>query len=434
MVDASKGFVKDGNKNRLRAQDIHKIVDAFTKQLTIDRYSRMVPSAEIAKQDFNLNIPRYVDSSEPEDLQDIEAHLKGGIPLRDLDALSGYWTVLPSVRGKLFGKGDRPGYASPKVEPSAVKTAILNHAEFAAFSSHMVDVFSGWRGAHLARLKGIAVGDKPKLLIEEIAEDLLARFEKVPLINAYDIYQHLMAYWAETMQDDVYIIALEGWSAARQIRELVKNAEGKFTETPDIVIGRQKLVAELIPPALIVARFFAEDRAALEALEAKAEEIARTIEEMDEEHGGEDGLLFEAKSDKGKLTAKSVKGRLKDIKSDKMASEERTALKGCLKLIEEEKEASDAAKEAKIALDTKTIKQYAKLTDIEIKRLLVEDKWLVALQDDVVTELDRVSQSLTGRVKLLTERYSVPLSKLVAETDALGAKVEAHLKRMGFAA
>lgn len=367
MIDASKDFVKDGNKNRLRAQDLHKIVDAFTKQLTLPRYSRMVPLAEIAKHDFNLNIPRYIDSSEPEDLQDIEAHLKGGIPLRDLDALRAYWAVLPSVRGELFGPGDRQGYASAKAEPSAVKQAILGHAEFGSFSALVNDAFAGWRGAHLERLKGIALGDKPKLLIEEIAEDLLTRFANVPLIDKYDVYQHLMTYWAETMQDDFYIVAQEGWAAARQIRELVKNAEGKFTEMPDIAIGRQKLKAELIPPALIVARFFAKEQAALEGLEGKVEELARAIEEMDEEQGGEDGLLFEAKTEKGKLTAKSVKDRLKDIKGDKMADEERAALNACLKLIEREKEAVEASKDAKTALTAKTIKHYAKLTDAEIK-------------------------------------------------------------------
>lgn len=433
MIDASKGFVKDGNKNRLRAQDLHKIVDAFTKQLTLPRYSRMVPLAEIEKHGFNLNIPRYIDSSEPEDIQDIEAHLAGGIPLRDLDALADYWAVLPSVRGELFGPGDRPGYASPKVEPTGVKPAILGHAEFARFSARVDGVFAGWRAAHFERLKGIVAGDKPKQLIEEIAEDLLARFADVPLMDKYDVYQHLMTYWAEVMQDDAYIVAQEGWKAARQIRELVRNAEGKFGETPDITIGRQKLKAELIPPTLIVARFFAKEQAELDVLEAKAEEIARALEEMDGEQGGEDGLLFEAKTEKGKLTAKSVKERLTDIKDDKTAIEERAALKACLKLIEQEKEAAGAAKEAKTALDTKTVKHYAKLTDAEIKQLVVEDKWLATLQADVTAELDRVSQTLTGRVKLLTERYATPLPNLAQSVEALRTKVDAHLKRMGFA-
>jgi type I restriction enzyme M protein len=106
MIDASKGYIKDGNKNRLRAQDMHRIVDTFHRQLEQPRYSRMVPVAEIEANDFNLNLPRYIDTSEPEDLQDIEAHLKGGIPDRDLDALAAYWQVLPGVRALLFA--DRP--------------------------------------------------------------------------------------------------------------------------------------------------------------------------------------------------------------------------------------------------------------------------------------------------------------------------------------
>jgi type I restriction enzyme M protein len=432
MIDASKGFVKEGNKNRLRAQDLHKIVDAFTKQIKIDRYSRMVPLAEIEGHDFNLNLPRYIDSSDPEDLQDIDGHLRGGVPLRDLDGLSAYWSVLPTVRGELFGPGDRPGYASPKVEPGAVKPLILGHAEFAAFTKKVASVFAGWRATHLDLLRNLKIGHKPKLLIEEISEDLLARFSKVPLIDNYDVYQHLMTYWAEVMQDDVYIIAQEGWAAARQLRELVKNEEGKFTETPDITIGKQKLKAELLPPGLIVARFFAEEQANVEELQTKATEIALAIEEMTEEHGGEDGLLFEAKTDKGKLTAKSIKDRLKEIKGQKNSEEESEALLQCLDLIEKEKQASDAVKEAKTVLDTKTVKQYAKLSDTDIKQLLVEDKWLATIKENIDNELERVSQALTGRVKLLNERYAVPLPKLSSDMTTFSAKVDAHLKKMGF--
>src|SRR5882672_8107965 len=135
MIDASKGFIKDGNKNRLRAQDIHKIVDAFTRLAELPRYSRMVSLAEIsdAKNDYNLNLPRYIDSSEPEDLQDIDGHLRGGIPERDLDALGAYWKVLPSVRDILFESAGRPGYARLKLPLANVKRAIFGHAEFAAF-------------------------------------------------------------------------------------------------------------------------------------------------------------------------------------------------------------------------------------------------------------------------------------------------------------
>jgi hypothetical protein len=190
-----------------------------------DRETPRVSRAVRGFHDFNLNIPRYIDSSEPEDVQDIEAHLKGGIPVRDIDALQPYWNVLPSVRG-----GDRPGYCVPKIEPAAVKPAILGHAEFADYAAKLTEVFTGWRTAHLERLKDLNIGDHPKQLIGAISEDLLVRFAKVALIDKYDVYQLLMTYWAEAMQDDAYLIAQDGWAAARQIRELVRNNEGKFAK------------------------------------------------------------------------------------------------------------------------------------------------------------------------------------------------------------
>ncbi len=434
MIDASKGFVKDGNKNRLRAQDLHKIVDAFTNQVEIAKYSRMVPLAEIEKHGFNLNIPRYIDASEPEDLQDIEAHLRGGIPVRDVDALGEFWRVLPAVRATLFGPGDRPGYLTPLVDAAHVKPAILNHGEFAAFTAQVTAVFDAWSAAHGPVLRGIAIGDKPKALIAAISEDLLDRFKPVPLIDGYDVYQHLMTYWAEVMQDDAYILVQDGWAAGCVIRELVKNADGKFTEVPDITLGRRKLKAELIPPALIVARFFGAEQAALQVLEAKAEDAARAVEALDEEHGGEEGLLFDARTDKGKLTAKSVKDRMRDIRTDKDAGEERALLQTCATLIEAAADADAAVKAAQAALDVAVVAQYAGLSEDQIKVLLVADKWLARVQADVLAEVDRVSQALAGRVKLLAERYAVPLPKLAEDLEVLSARVAAHLQRMGFVA
>jgi len=433
MIDASKGFVKDGNKNRLRAQEIHKIVDAFTKQVEIEKFSRMVPISEIEKNEFNLNIPRYIDSSEPEDLQDIAAHLLGGIPERDVDALSSYWGVLPDLRQELFGPGPRPGACSPKVEAVGVKPAILEHKDFGCFSATALEAFTSWRRHHAERLKGLGASDHPKKVIELIAEDLLARFVNVPILGAYDVYQHLMSYWEETMYDDASLIVQDGWEAGRVLRELHKNSEGKFTETPDLTIGKKRLKAELIPPNLIVARFFADRLADVEAKEAASEELGRAIEEMDEEHGGEDGLLFEGKNERGKLTAASVKARLKDIRKDPEAAEEKAALEKFMRLIEDEAETSRAAKEARLALDVKTAAKYPALTEAEIKTLIVEDKWMAALERDIHGELDRTSQTLAGRIKLLTERYAAPLPLLGEEAEALGERVEEHLRKMGFA-
>jgi type I restriction enzyme M protein len=410
MIDASKGFIKDGNKNRLRAQDIHRIVDTFNKQAEIDKYARMVPLAEIAGNDYNLNIPRYIDSTEPEDLQDIEGHLKGSIPNQDIDDLSRYWQVFPSVKGALFVPADRPGYSKLKVAASEIKATIFGHAEFTAFNQTVSDLFAAWRQENASLLKGIAVGDHPKALIETISESLLETFIPTPLIDAYDVYQHLLDYWAETMQDDAYMLVHEGWKT--------------------VLDGKPN--TDLIPQALIVARYFASEAKTIGQLEDERDAITRQVEEMAEEHGGEDGLLEDAKTDKGKLTKVSVKARLAEIKQDREAADERKLLNEYLSLIDKEAAASKKVKDAQKALDTKVTAQYGKLTETEIKTIVIEDKWLSRLAADVQSELDRVSQNLTGRIRLLAERYATPLPKLTGDVVDLASRFDAHLQRMGF--
>lgn len=274
MIDASKGFIKDGAKNRLREQDIHKIVDAFTKLAELPRYSRMVPLTEIAdpKNDYNLNLPRYIDSTEPEDIQDIDGHLRGGIPERDLDALSDYWKVIPGVRNALFESAGRAGYAQLKQPIADVKGTIFAHPEFTAFNQAATKVFADWKQASTAQLKGFAKNGHPKQLIEALSEDLLARFKPTPLVNAYDVYQHLMDYWAETMQDDCYLIADAGWQAGAQPREVVKikDGNGKLVwpkEPFDYTKGKRRFKSDLIPAPILIARYFTVERDAIEALD-----------------------------------------------------------------------------------------------------------------------------------------------------------------------
>lgn len=415
LIDASKGFIKDGNKNRLREQDIHKIVDTFTQQIEVEKFARLVPMAEIEANDFNLNIPRYIDTSEEEDLQDIEAHLHGGIPERDIDALHPYWQVMPNLRGALF-EPLRPGYLSLKVAVSEIKSTIFGHAEFDAFRQTVAGLFEAWRDEHRPNLAGITIGDQPKALLKELGEDLLHRFEAAPLLDAYDVYQHLQDYWYATMQDDVYQLVIDGW------KPLI--ASGLSQGEPN---------TDLLPPELVVGRYYADEAAAIAELEAKRDAISRELEELDEEQGGEDGPLAEGKTDKGKLTAASVKARLKAIKHELDVDEERQSLENCLALIEREAEASKKVKAAQKMLDAKVLAHYAQLSETELKNLVVDNKWLTTLQADVQTELDRVSQALTGRTRQLAERYATPLPALNAEVEAMAAKVNAHLVKMGFA-
>ncbi len=441
MVDASKGFKKDGPKNRLREQDLHKIVDTFTRQDESDlRYARMVPVSEIAdpKNDYNLNLPRYIDSTEPEDLQDIDAHLRGGIPERDLDAFGAYWKIMPGLRAALLGKADRPGYAALKLPIAEVKPAIFSNPEFTAFTTKAKKLFTQWQTASVPLMKGLAKDGHPKPLIETIAEDLLATFKTAPLLDAYDVYQHLMDYWAETMQDDCYLIADGGWKAGAQPREIcqVKNKEGKLVwpEKEDFKKGKRRFKSDLVPAALLIARYFAAERDAIAAFEAELAGLEQQLDEKREEQSGEEGLLaevIEGEGEKQKITAKAVKARLKEIGRDPDYAEERQALEDYAKLLDQQADAKARLKAAQEDLEVRLDAKYPTLTEDEIKTLVVDDKWLATIAAAVQGELDRVSQTLTGRIRQLAERYATPLPQLTDEVAALAAKVDVHLKKMG---
>ena len=419
MIDASSGFMKDGPKNRLRSMDIHKIVDVFNKRLDLPKYARMVPFAEIEKNEFNLNLPRYIDSQTPEDLQDIEGHLKGGIPAADVDALRRYWAVCPKLRKALFKK-NRPGYLDLAVEKSGIKSAIYEHPEFAAFVADMNAHFTVWRNKTAAKLKKLQAGCKPKGVIADLAEDLLAHYAGKPLIDPYDVYQHLMDYWAETMQDDCYLIAADGWKAETS-RVIVKDKKGKEKD--------KGWTCDLIPKALIVSRYFAKEQAAIDLLVAEMEGVNASLTELEEEHGGEDGAFAEL----DKVNKANVTAQLKEIKGDKEAKDEAAVLSKWLKLNSQEADLKKRIKAAEADLDAAAYAHYPKLNEAEIKTLVVDDKWLATLDAAIHGEMDRVSQQLTQRVKELAERYETPMPQMVGCVTEMEDKVNRHLERMGFA-
>ncbi|MEJ1406479.1 MAG: type I restriction endonuclease subunit M, partial [Candidatus Sedimenticola sp. (ex Thyasira tokunagai)] len=242
-----------------------------------------------------------------------------------------------------------------------------------------------------------------------------------------DMYQIIMDYWAEVMQDDVYFITQDGWPAANTLRELVVKKGEKLKETPDLIINRVKYKAELIPPALIVQRFFAEEQRALDALQAALDSATQELEAYIEEHAIEGGLLEEALTDSGKVNKGSVTARLKQATD----AEEITALKQVKKRIDAEATQKKQLKAAREALDKKVFLQYPKLTEADNKTLIAEDKWLATLQGNIIAEIERVTQQLANRVKTLEERYETPLPELTAEAATLSVKVEEHLRKMG---
>lgn len=526
MIDASKGFTKDGNKNRLREQDIHRIVDIFTKQTDTPRYARMVPFDEISgsKNDYNLNLPRYIDNTEPEDIQDIDGHLRGGIPDSDIDALEAYWQVIPGVRQELFESAGRLGYSRLKSPISKVKSDILSHNEFTAFKVTVTNIFVQWRNTNTPALKGFDKDDYPKVLIETIAEDLLTTFREVDLLEAYDIYQHLMDYWVEAMQDDCYLIAATGWVAKpRSVMEEIKSGKKKG-EMRD-----KGWDCDLIPKSYIVARYFAKEQTELNAIQKDFDAVSASLTALTEEHRGEEGALKEIytkndatkaytqalidvwneedkaescaysilmdqaeehaaqirvlidnhflsvlKNNRGSLTLKAVENRqaatsdpderetllryLEAEKTMKAVKKEAFELLSkaekryqkrlnakslpenfvelhatvCyLNLLDELSALKRKIKEADAALDKLAYDKYSHLSVDEIKTLVVDDKWLTEIAVALSGEVDRISQTLTSRIRQLTERYDTPLPELVDKVTDLSARVDEHLMRMG---
>ena len=434
MIDASREFLKDGNKNRLRERDVHRIVDIFNRQQPIPGYSRRVPLAEIAdeKNAYNLNLPRYVDAQTADDRQDIEAHLRGGIPARDVAALDDYWTVFPGLRAALFAPTDRPDYRALRPAPAEVKAVIFAHPEFKAYAAEMDAVFAEWRKTTTAMLKALDTDLQPRALRRRLGESLLKAYHGRALVNKYAVYQHLADYWRETLQDDAYELAADGWEAGRGLVRLLKKPTKKGG-TGKAIAGLEGLAGRLIPTRLVVTHYFAKEQAALDQLETDLENAGTALAELVEEHGDEDGLLADALTEKGKLTKGSLGKRIKELgKKNKDNADEYALLQSAKKLMAKQTKLTAAIKKAKKELEYAVNVKYPKLTTAEIKTLLVEGKWLDTLQNRVAGELDAISHRLTGRVRELAERYATPLPELESEVAELKTRVSSHLARLGF--
>jgi len=466
LVDASRGFAKDGAKNRLRERDIHRIVDVFTNRREERRYSRMVPLAEIESEanDCNLSIPRYINSSEPEDLHDLNAHLNGGIPERDIDALQQYWDVFPDLRDDLVETAGRPGYVRLRVEPEKLRSAILGHPEFERFAKRVWAAFESWYAAHQPALESIDPDTRPADLIRDLSEDVLAKFADVPLLDPYDLYQRLLDYWAEVFQDDVHLIAAEGWKKAGRGLRLAEKGE-----TPDLALknGRKtvKYVADLLPASTLIVRFFALQRAELELLEKQHGRAEAERAALEEEEGGDEGALAGLEGKSG-ITKRNVQNRVMDLREAALKSfapetsryrqaaairkttfgtkawtrgtedpdglfRELDALHVWLghHAVETKLKKSLAARRAE--LQSAAYSKYAGLTTGEVKSLTVEDKWLDSLGSCVDIEVEAMFGLLADRLGQLAIRYAEPLPIVELDAETLATKVGGHLTRMG---
>lgn len=435
LVDASGGFLKDGAKNRLRARDVHRIADAVATRADVAGFCRDVPLEEIGseKNGFNLNLPRYIDTAAPEDLHDLDGHLNGGIPVRDVDKLSHFWDAMPGLREALF-EPLRDGYLKAKLPPGDVRAAVLGHPAFAKRQAEAFDALTRWESEYRERLTTLGPDERPKQLIEVLTEGMLAAFEDAALVDKYDVFQRLMGYWVDQMQDDAYAVITEGWKKAAQPRPVELNKKDKPVEDPDLLTGtgrsRKKWKMDLLPPQLLIADRFSVDAEALADAEAKAENAAAELAEYVEEMDDEDDLLEQGRGASGKVTAAALRSRISAIGRDPEFAEEKEALERCAELLSRAAAAKGAAKLLSDALDEGVFKEYPKLSTEEIIGLVVEGKWFGFLRAAVAAELDAAGGRLAGRVRELEERYAETLGELEAVVEAANLSVAKSLKQM----
>ena len=431
MIDAKSGYMKDGAKNRLREQDIRRIVDVWQSQRDVPHFARFVPMEEIERNDYNLNIPRYVSAPDTEILQDIDAHLYGGLPKHDIDQLATYWDVCPSLRSDLFsGHPTREGYYSLNCEQDAIRDTVSANADFQKQSEVFKRSFADWCDKHREELNSLVQGFAPKMLIEQLGNSLLDIFgTDKSLVDAYDVYDCLMNYWGETMQDDCYMISSGGWTVQLYTPQPASKKNDDKKKKEKKAATPEDIVCDLLPVPIVIDEYFADKRdliiAAEELLSQNEAQLAELIEEQAENYLDEDNFPD------SKMTDANIKKHIKTL--DKKADAEELAvlqkyldLKGDISLNKK------LIKERKYDILSALVVKYAALSEEDIKRLVIEKKWFASLGSRLDGEMQRISQCLTSKVSALAERYAQTLPEIDAEIADLEAKVANHLKLMGY--
>jgi type I restriction enzyme M protein len=430
MIDASRDFIKDGSKNRLRERDIYKIVTTFNEQITTDpKYARFVPNDEIKiKNAHNLNIPRYIEGGTAEDLQSIDGHLNGGIPSADVDSLSLYWNTFPNLQAALF-KPLNDGFYSLAVDKDAIRDTIYGDADFALYADKVENAFESWKMKADGKLRTIDNMTKPKLLIVEIAELVLEEYEPVTLVNKYDAYEVLLSYWNSVMADDVYLLVQDGYKAVRDIEVFTKTTNKKKKDGTEVTKTTETgWDGKLVPKALVIEMFFSAEQKAIDDTETI---IAAAGAELDEmiENAEDDSVINDVLKDNGNIDKPGLKKKFKD---KALAADDRKVLHILSVLVVRVDEGTKTLKDLRAALDKKTREQYVKFTDDQCMELLLNCKWYRSLVSGVYALYTAVSRRIAERVTELADRYEWTMRELETEAYKLESKVKSHLERMGF--
>ncbi|WP_064792577.1 type I restriction-modification system subunit M [Helicobacter pylori] len=425
VIDASKDFKKDGNKNRLREQDVQKMIDTFNALKEIPYYSKMVSLEEISLNDYNLNIPRYI-AAKQELEKDLFALINSPsyLPKNEIKAYDPYFQVFKELKNTLFKKSDKEGYYALKTECENIKDLITQSLEYQTFHASVLSAFESLD--LFTTFNDLEPGFNPKTLIESVCSKVLKEFEKVGILDKYGVYQLFKDYYNEVLQDDWFLLSFNDFLSAKELRELTplkdKNKKANYLEEPDFVIQKTHYKSDLIPKNLIKQRFFEKEAKELEELENALNEKEANFEEFIEEHSNEEGLFYELK-----INESVLKKELKNATD----SEDKKILKTALELLEAKNKVLKMKNKAYEELELKAFHQYKNLELGEIKDLIIQDKWLKSLKNALENKILKRINAFISALNGIIQTYSNSLLELDKEVKESESKVLEHLKDLG---
>lgn len=408
IIDASKGFIKEGKNNKLRDSDIKKIVDTFKNRLSIDKYSKVVSRDEIRQNDYNLNIPRYVDSSEKAESWDIYALMFGGIPEKELNDYKEYWDAFPTLRADLYSKAGNSYYA---LNTDDVKATIKNNKDVRAFIEEYKNAFNGFDEA----LENILIKNIESINISMaeilIGDEIFRRIKDKSLVNAYEAYQLFSDEW-NTVSVDLEIIQTEGFEATKKVDPNIvsKKKDGKDVEVQDGWAGH------VIPFSLVQDKILYAEKKALSDKENRLLDIKSLYEELLEEFNEDEKEMDFITEDRDAFVNSEV---IKASKNKELEEETVAKLKKVVDIIDEEKKLKKEIKTLNAELENETKKRIEELTDTEVIELL-KDKWITPIVKGLDVIPNRIIESLSSKMESLVKKYELTFSdveKEIAETE-----------------
>ena len=479
IIDASRGYMKDGNKNSLREQDVYRIVKTFNEEIVDDpTYARKVPISEIksAKNNYNLNIPRYINGAANEDSNDLNAHLNGGIPMVDIDNMSRYWHILTALKNKLVSEL-RTGYYKLNVNLDEINTVVLTDEQYVEYFESVRKAFISWCSEADSKLRDLNVHVSVKDLIIWLSEKLIEKFESLELLDKYDVYQVLLSYWSDTMADDIYLICQNGFDIVKELDYVYKTKKEKTETGEEIEVFTSAVKSwdgKVLPKSIVTKEFFASE---MEAVDLAESQLQSTMSELDEmiENATENTELYDLIDD-GKIDEKKLKAKIEEIRSyilsddiDLLTSllsvkiskkeissylskypvlslaltdngtihtnsikkaiaqlrnslpvpeaykEDYDELVKYNSLLEKKKEYSDTKTALSKNLEEKLLSKYAEMSVEEAVELVINKKWYCSIYEGIEGLFQKVAKDISGRISVLAKRYESTLGDIDSE-------------------